>query len=226
MGGRVALEAVLRAPEAFRPAVTIAPYLPWRRFRGALRMGRCLSPRAAEKLPLETIWPLLKWLASTVERTPYLQDDHVAQAGVRMVYYAACPATRGSIISAAREMALDPAYGEPGLWTRLPELRVPCAFMWGERDRLVPASFARHVREALPEAGQILVPCLGHAINGPHGRCLARAVASALDALHSGSEARSADRAASAEPDEVDFVIASCSVESQEAPAPIPRAAS
>jgi pimeloyl-ACP methyl ester carboxylesterase len=195
MGGRVALEAALTAPEAFRSVIAIAPYLPWRRFRPLLQGAHLMSPRAAEWIPLERLWPALRRLAQLVERTPYLREDELAQAGARLIYYLSCPATRVSLISAAREMALDPAFGPRGLWTRLPDLAIPAAFAWGERDRLVSSRLSDGVRQVLPDLPQLLIPCLGHALNGPHHRCLAEAVASLLDGpIAAGARRRSPRR--------------------------------
>jgi pimeloyl-ACP methyl ester carboxylesterase len=71
MGGRVALEAALQQPEAFRAVVPIAPWLPWLRMRALLRGARLLHPRAAERwLPLERAWPALRWLAHTLRGCP------------------------------------------------------------------------------------------------------------------------------------------------------------
>jgi pimeloyl-ACP methyl ester carboxylesterase len=179
----VALEAALRAPEAFRSVVAIAPYLPWRRFRGLLQGAHLLDPRAAEWLPLEQAWPVLRWLAALLESTPFVRDDQVAQAGVRFIYYAACPATRSAFVSAAREMALDPAFGDDGFWTRLASLAVPATFVWGERDQLISPRFAGPIARILPRARQILMPCVGHWWNGPHHRCLAQTLADLLDDL-------------------------------------------
>jgi pimeloyl-ACP methyl ester carboxylesterase len=181
LGGRVALEAALTAPEAFHSVIAIAPYLPWLRFRWFLQAGHLLNPRAADWFPMEKIWPLLRWLSGLFEAIPQLHDDELAQAGARLVYYFACPATRASFISAARELALEPALGENGLWTRLPHLAIPAAFVWGERDGLVSVRFADRAARVLPEAHQLRLPCLGHWLNGPHHRCLAEAVASLLD---------------------------------------------
>ena len=186
LGGRVALEAVLLAPEAFRSAIVISPYLPWKRMRWMLGSARHLDPRLAERFPLERAWPLLKWLADRVERLPYVRDDPITRAGVRMLYYASCPATRASILSAARELALEPAFGPRGFWTRLAALRVPTAFVWGEQDRLVSYRFARHVASALPGARHAVLRCCGHAPYGVHGRCLAGAVGGVLDSLEAG----------------------------------------
>jgi len=181
LGGRVALECALAAPDLFRCVIAIQPYLPWLRFRQALDLARFLSPELARRIPVERLWPLLRGVSWLGQFTPFLGDDEIAQSGVRLVYNLSCPATRESLVSAARELALDPAFGEGGFWTRLPGLRVPAAFVWGERDRLVTARFAERVADSLPGARQLVLPCIGHSINGPHHRCLARTVAALLE---------------------------------------------
>jgi pimeloyl-ACP methyl ester carboxylesterase len=209
MGGRVALEAALAAPESFRAVIAIAPYLPWRRFRFLLAGARFVSGDLAAWMPLETVWPALRWLARGLETMPYLRDDELAQAGARLVYFLSCPATRAGFLSAAREMALDPAYGEHGLWTRLPRLTVPSGFVWGERDQLVSLRFSRPVARICPQAAQLLLPCVGHWINGPHHRCLAEAVAGLVTRLLDGAP----DEATVSHPSGVDFLSRACVVE-------------
>ena len=51
MGGRVALEVVLRKPDLFRGAVLLAPALPRRDYRWAFAFARLLSPEIARRLP-------------------------------------------------------------------------------------------------------------------------------------------------------------------------------
>lgn len=191
LGGRVALEAALLAPDAFRAVVPIAPYLPWRRFRFLLQGARILSPDLAAWLPLELIWPALRLLANNLEQLPWLRDDEMAQAGARLIYYFSCPATRRSFLSVARELALDPAFGENGLWTRLEHLDIPAAFVWGERDQLISMGFAHRVGDAHPLARQYLLPCAGHVLNGPHHLCVAEAIASLIDDIDSIGESAS-----------------------------------
>lgn len=181
LGGRVALEAAMNAPEAFDSVVAIAPYMPWRRYRLLLQGARVIGPGGAAWLPLERVWPQLRWLAGVLETNPYLGEDELAQSAARFVYYLACPATRASFFSAARELALDRAFGAHGFWTRLAELEIPTAFVWGERDSFVSWKFSRHVRDTLPSATQVLVPCASHWLNGPHHRCIAESVGSLLD---------------------------------------------
>ena len=180
MGGRVALEAALAAPDCFRSVLAIQPYLPWLRYRWALPLARYLDPDLIEKLPIEMAWPILKRLADSFDETSWFKDDAVARSGKRIVYNMSCPATRRAIVSAAREMALEPASGPDSIWQRMSELALPTRFIWGAQDRLVPASYGEHVAVAKPDALQIVLPCLSHAINGPHHRCLANAVGSLL----------------------------------------------
>lgn len=187
MGGRVALEAALAAPDAFLGVVAIAPYLPWRRYRFWLDGASLIDPRIADWLPLEHVWPVLRWLARALETLPYLRDDELAQAGARLVYYLSCPATRTGFLAAVRELALDPPHGEQGLWTRLPGLAVPATFVWGKRDQLVSLRFSRAVGRAAPSVPQLLLPCLGHWMNGPHHRCLAETVAGLVTGMLAGA---------------------------------------
>ena len=186
LGGRIALEAALTAPEAFRAVIAIAPGLPWLRYRFLVQGARFLTPEVASWLPLERVWPALRWLAGVLEATPHVREDEIAQAAARFVYFLSCPATRASFLSAARELALDPALGEGGFWTRLPGLAVPAAFLWGERDQLISPGFAHPVARSLPDASQILMPCVGHWLNGPHHRCLAEAVSGLVAGLMAG----------------------------------------
>lgn len=180
MGGRVALEAALREPDAFRGIVLVAPFLPWRSGAWALSFARWFSPKTAERVPLEWIWPLLRRISTALEARPEFEHDWIARASARVGYYLSCPATRAHFVSATREMALDPAFGPDGTWTRLEQLAIPGAFVWGERDALIPASHAAEVAELLPRAHHVKVACSGHFMNGRHHLCFETAMALAV----------------------------------------------
>lgn len=183
LGGRVALEAALEAPELFRGLVCVAPYLPWRRHAWMLPAARFMSPEFAEKIPLERIWPLLKRVAEGIEAREELEHDWLARASVRVIYYCSCPATRFALISAARELALDPALGPEGTWTRMRGLDLPVAFLWCGRDALIPADHAEFVALELPRAQQLELACSGHFVHGRHYRCFNRAVSDAVGSV-------------------------------------------
>jgi len=176
LGGRVALEVAIRAPDAVRGLVLIAPYLPWRRYHQLNGMARHLDPEWGHRLPLERLWPLLRLSARALEAVPALEHDWLARACVRVVYYSTCPDTRVAFLSAARELALDPAVGDDGVWEQLRALRMPTSWLWAGRDRLIPRSHAAAVVERMPESGQFEAPCSGHFVNLLHYRCMEQAI--------------------------------------------------
>lgn len=181
MGGRVALEVALTEPEAVRGVVLVAPFLPLRRWRRAHGVMRRFDPSWGERIRLERIWPLLRVAMERLERMPSLEHDWLARASVRVVYYSSCPATRVAFLSAMREMALDPADGPRGTWTRLAQLAVPATFLWAGRDALVPRAHADRAAEVLPSAHQIEIPCSGHFVSGKHFRCMQHAMMLAVE---------------------------------------------
>jgi pimeloyl-ACP methyl ester carboxylesterase len=174
LGARVALEAALLEPDLFRGVVAMAAPLPRRERRQILCGARLLSPEIAKRIPIEWAWPWLKKLADRreAELSGDLAHDWFLRASKRTIYYISCPATRWSFVSAARELALDEAFGPEGLWTRLEQLRIPAAFIWGDKDRVVGTKHAAFVAEAVPGAFQIHVSCAGHFDNGPHFLCM------------------------------------------------------
>jgi diacylglycerol O-acyltransferase len=190
LGARVALEAALEAPGAFRGAALVVPYLPWLQNRALVPLAGLLNPDLAERIPIERGWPILKAVASMLESRPALEHDWLARASVRVSYNLACPATRRHFVSATREMALEPHEGPDSIWERMALLDIPSAFVWAERDWLIPAVHAVHVEEVLPSARQMRVPCSGHFVNGSHFRCFDNAMALAVAHVLEDSAAR------------------------------------
>jgi pimeloyl-ACP methyl ester carboxylesterase len=180
MGGRVALEAALIEPSAFRGVVGVAPFLPWRRRRWLMPAAKLLDPRLAAWVPLEHAWPLLARLSAFLEARPAFEHDWTMRASARVAYYLSCPATRAHLIAATRDMALDPAFGPHGTWTRLAGLSLPAAFVWGGRDRLIPRDHAEAVAALLPLGHHAYIPCSGHFMNGRHFGCFEGAMADAV----------------------------------------------
>jgi pimeloyl-ACP methyl ester carboxylesterase len=201
LGGRVALEMALVDPAACRGVVLVAPYLPPRRRRWMEDFARWLDPSLAERIPLEHAWPLLKRIANAIEGRPRFEDDWFMRASARVSYYLSCPATRAHFVAAARDMALDPAFGPRGTWTRLARLAPPAAFVWGDRDRLIPRDHAEAVADLLPLAQHLRVPCSGHFMHGRHHRCFERAMADAVCGVLEPDPER---------PARASFTIASC----------------
>lgn len=157
LGGRIALEIGLRAPNRVGRLALLAPSLAWLRERP----GRALMRLARPELGLVQLAP-----RPVVERLIHRlipgADEGWAAAGVDEFLRAyLTPAGRAAFYAAARQIYLEEPDGERGFWPRLRTLRAEALFVWGRRDRLVPIAFARHVAEALPRARHVELDC-GH----------------------------------------------------------------
>ena len=163
MGGRVALEAGLEHPGHVRALVLLAPSPAFRRLRQYVPLVRLYSPQIA-RLPMPPLSHAvvvegIKAMMSSPDRLPQAWYDAAADETVRVLR---SPAHRVAFLSVARQIYLEEAHGRNGFWDRLPGLLPPALFVWGDRDRLVPASFARHVGDALPSAPSVVMEDCGH----------------------------------------------------------------
>jgi pimeloyl-ACP methyl ester carboxylesterase/putative sterol carrier protein len=162
MGGRVAIEMALVAPERVTKLALLAPSMAFRRFRQAVPIVRFLSPEMAA-LPL----PFLRSHTHRGLRLLFARPDRLHhswyEAAVdEFLRIFRTPRGRVSLFAAARQIYLERPFGPNGFWTRLERLRVESLFIWGDRDRLVPAAFAKHVEALLPNAvSEVLADC-GH----------------------------------------------------------------
>ena len=164
LGGRVALEIGLRAPERVRGLVLLCPSPAWRRVRQLVPITRMLRLDLLAGLP----WPrpshaflveCIREMFSVPDRLPLPWYESAADEALRVLRE---PAARHALIAAMRQVYLEEGDGDAGFWTRLPQLTVPSLVVWGDRDRLVPASFARHVTAALPTAQSVVLDDCGH----------------------------------------------------------------
>ena len=162
MGGRLAIEAALRAPDRVDKVVLLAPSLAWRKFRHASPLVKLLRPEMGA-LPL----PVLHLGVVRVLRSMFAKPGRVADAAMNAAadeFLRSFSTARGRIafFHAARAIYLDEATGERGFWDRLPRLARPALFLFGDEDWLVPARFASHVRRAVPHAEVEVMHDCGH----------------------------------------------------------------
>jgi pimeloyl-ACP methyl ester carboxylesterase len=157
MGGRVALELALSAPERVNRVVLLAPALAWLRARPFAPYLRLVAPQ------LGLIQPAPRWIVEHIVR--YVipgSDTEWTAAGIdEFLRSYLTPRGRAAFYAAARNIYLDPPHGRNGFWTRLPSLEQESLFVWGRKDPLVPISFERYVREAVPKAQHLELQC-GH----------------------------------------------------------------
>jgi pimeloyl-ACP methyl ester carboxylesterase len=157
LGGRVALELALHAPERVRRLALLAPSLAWRRPRRWAPALRLVRP----ELGLVQLAP--RPVVDTVVRRliPGANDGWMAAGVDEFLRAYLSPAGRAAFYAAARQIYLDEPYGSNGFWTRLGSMQRDALFVWGRRDTLVPIAFARHVADALPHARHVEMEC-GH----------------------------------------------------------------
>jgi pimeloyl-ACP methyl ester carboxylesterase len=148
MGGRVALELGLRYPERVNRLVLLSPSLAWLKARPWAAPLRLVPPMLGVLQPAPR--PVVEAIVNAV--VPNAQTEWTAAGIDEFLRSYLTPKGRAAFYAAARSIYLEEPYGPDGFWTRLPDLQPPALFVWGRKDPVVPIGFARHVREALPQA--------------------------------------------------------------------------
>jgi pimeloyl-ACP methyl ester carboxylesterase len=148
MGGRVAIETGMIAPDRVDKLVLLSPALAWlsnRRFAPFLKLVR-------PELGLVQLAP--KQITENIVRriVPGGQNGWAAVGVDEFLRSYYSPRGRAAFYAAARNIYLDEPHGEDGFWTRLAELACDSLFVWGKKDPLVPIAFMRHVQAVLPQA--------------------------------------------------------------------------
>jgi pimeloyl-ACP methyl ester carboxylesterase len=160
MGGRVAIEVGLQAPERVSALGLLCPGVAFVR-RGLHPLVRVLRPELG-MLP-HTMHRSL--IASQFWGMFHDRDRIDPEVGALMVEeFRRIYASRGAryaFFASARNIYLEAPFGRHGFYPRLSELEPPALFVWGAHDPLIPAAFGRHVHEWLPSAEQVVMDC-GH----------------------------------------------------------------
>jgi pimeloyl-ACP methyl ester carboxylesterase len=162
LGGRVAIEVGLQSPALVQSLSLLCPSLAWRKRRHFVPLVRVLRPELAavphtfgDALVRQYFWSMF----SRPERIHPTAADVAVEEFLRT--YRSVNA-RIAFHAAARHIYLEEPEGPKGFWTRLRELEPPAMFLWGDEDPLVPLAFSRYVRDALPEARQVVLDQCGH----------------------------------------------------------------
>ena len=162
LGGRAALEAALNSPDDVRGLVLLCPAVAFRKLRQLVPFVRLVPDEIAAlpvRVPRRMAMRGLRGLFADPSRLPDAWHEAAIDEFVRVL---SMRPNRLAVFSALRHVYLDEPFGESGFWDRLPTLTPPALFIWGERDVLVPAGFARWVDEALPHGRSIVLPDCGH----------------------------------------------------------------
>jgi pimeloyl-ACP methyl ester carboxylesterase len=161
MGGRVALEVGLSAPERVRGLGLLCPAVAWikRDYHPLVRLLRpefgLLPHRFGRDTVTKTFWGMF---CDRDQVDPSIADIVVDE--FQRIYGSAT--ARVAFLAAARNIYLDKPFGSKGFYPRLAELQPPSMFVWCSHDRLVPVGFRRHVEKALPQGEHIVLDGCGH----------------------------------------------------------------
>jgi pimeloyl-ACP methyl ester carboxylesterase len=161
MGGRIALEMAMIAPERVRALGLLCPAVAWvkRGFHPLVRLLRPefgLLPHGFSRATVASQFWSMFCDRDLID--PAVSDLMVEE--FRRIYHS--PGARLAFLSSARNIYLEAPYGRKGFYPRLAELRPPALFIWGTHDRLMPAAFSRHVGRWLPAAEQVTLENCGH----------------------------------------------------------------
>jgi pimeloyl-ACP methyl ester carboxylesterase len=162
LGGRVAIEVGLQRPDRVQSLSLLCPSMAWRRRRHFVPIVKLLRPELAaiphtfgDALVRQQFWSMF----SRPERIHPSAADVAVEEFLRT--YGSVNA-RIAFHASARHIYLEEPDGPDGFYTRLAQLQPPAMFVWGDEDPLVPLAFARCVRDALPEARQVVLDQCGH----------------------------------------------------------------
>jgi pimeloyl-ACP methyl ester carboxylesterase len=161
MGGRVGLELGLKAPQRVGGLVLLCPAVAFIK-RGFHPLVRLLRPELG-MLPHKIARPLVARQLFSMFADPDALDPSVADIAVdefQNTYSSA--GARLAFLRSARNLYLDAPFGRGGFYPRLAGLQPEALFVWGTHDPLIPAGFAKHVRQWLPSGKQVVFEGCGH----------------------------------------------------------------
>ncbi len=161
MGGRVAIEMGLIAPERVAALALLCPAVAWVR-RGLHPIVRLLRPEFG-LLPHAFRRSTVASQFWSIFHDRDVIDPAVGDLMVdefRRIYHS--PGARLAFLASARNIYLEAPFGRDGFYPRLAKLAPPALFVWGGQDKIVPATFGRHVHKWLPDAPQVTIESCGH----------------------------------------------------------------
>jgi pimeloyl-ACP methyl ester carboxylesterase len=162
MGGRISLEVAMHAPDRVRSLTLLCPAVAFIKRREFVPIVRLLRPELGllpHRLPHRLVVRSVRAMFARPERLPSSWYEAGADEFLRIFRTAS---GRAALYASMRNIYLDQPAGERGFWVRLEQLDTPSFFLWGDRDRLVPAGFSRHVTRVLPDARNVVLDDCGH----------------------------------------------------------------
>jgi len=152
----------MSTPDRVRSVSLLCPAVAFIKRRGFVPFVRALRPELGilpHRLPHRLVVRSIRSMFSQPDRLPTTWYEAGADEFIRVFR---TPRGRAALYASMRNIYLDEPAGDGGFWVRLERLERPSMFIWGDRDRLVPAAFDRHVRRVLPDAASHVMHDCGH----------------------------------------------------------------
>jgi pimeloyl-ACP methyl ester carboxylesterase len=153
MGGAIAAEVALHAPERVRGLVLIDAAGYGIRWPGVLKVAR---------------WPFIgafvttlrsRWIVERMLRSSYADPTKVTEADVDQYYAPVAASDFGRALRGVlREFRFDSLGGG-----RLGAVQAPTLIMWGDADRLISPQYGSRMARDIPRSAFILLTRTGHA---------------------------------------------------------------
>jgi len=140
----------------------LCPAVAFLKRRAFVPFVRALRPELGivpHRLPHRLVVRSIRTMFARPDRLPMSWYEAGADEFLRIFR---TPRGRNALYASMRNIYLDEPGGQSGFYARLERLERPAMFLWGDRDRLVPAGFDRHVRRVLPGASSTVLADCGH----------------------------------------------------------------
>lgn len=151
MGGRISIEMAMRDASRVAGLACLCPATAFSD-RPLLWMARIARPELgvfATRLPRKRVVAGLRSLFASPGR---VDDDWYEAAVDDFLQVWRSPRARMAFFAALRHIYLEEPYGDEGFWARLARIESPALFVYGARDVLITARFAKRVQLTVPNA--------------------------------------------------------------------------
>ncbi len=190
LGGAVVLRVAATRPDLVRTLTLISPALPDLRLRRPgtdTAMGLLLVPgvstlarrRMAAMSPLQRVRSMIAVCFAQPQLVPQWRLDEAVED---LAAHEAMPWAHDAFTGSLRSLVagyLSPGGKSP--WSLLARIKAPTLIIWGDQDRLVPATLAARTAQSIADSRLLVLPNVGHCAQMEDPVSTARAVLALLE---------------------------------------------